>query len=141
MPEPRDSKSRRSRQKSLTLSNLGEKVSFIWSVADLLRGPYRPKQYKDVMLPLRRKGALMLAKHEVKSREYGVGSFKQYPCCRIRARKPNVGSGVPNGYCLPVSRRAGDGSPRFDVGHLKRGVLPRPHQGPVYLQAGEVAAT
>ena len=30
----------------------GEKVSFIWSVADLLRGPYRPNQYKDVMLPL-----------------------------------------------------------------------------------------
>jgi len=32
--------------------NFGEKVSFIWSVADLLRGPYRPNQYKDVMLPL-----------------------------------------------------------------------------------------
>lgn len=29
-----------------------DKVSFIWSVADLLRGPYRPNQYKDVMLPL-----------------------------------------------------------------------------------------
>lgn len=27
-------------------------VSFIWSVADNLRGPYRPNQYKDVMLPL-----------------------------------------------------------------------------------------
>ena len=27
-------------------------MSFIWSVADLLRGPYRPNQYKDVMLPL-----------------------------------------------------------------------------------------
>jgi len=34
------------------LNNFGEKVSFIWSVADLLRGPYRPNQYKDVMLPL-----------------------------------------------------------------------------------------
>jgi type I restriction enzyme M protein len=34
------------------VDNFGEKVNFIWSVADLLRGPYRPNQYKDVMLPL-----------------------------------------------------------------------------------------
>jgi type I restriction enzyme M protein len=34
------------------MNNFGDKVSFIWSVADLLRGPYRPNQYKDVMLPL-----------------------------------------------------------------------------------------
>ena len=34
------------------MNNFGEKVSFIWSGADLLRGPYRPNQYKDVMLPL-----------------------------------------------------------------------------------------
>ena len=34
------------------MNNFGEKISFIWSVADLLRGPYRPNQYKDVMLPL-----------------------------------------------------------------------------------------
>lgn len=33
-------------------NNFGEKVSFIWSVADLLRGPYKPAQYGDVMLPL-----------------------------------------------------------------------------------------
>ncbi|MEW6116418.1 MAG: class I SAM-dependent DNA methyltransferase [Nitrospirota bacterium] len=32
--------------------NFNEKVGFIWSVADLLRGPYRPNQYKDVMLPM-----------------------------------------------------------------------------------------
>jgi type I restriction enzyme M protein len=34
------------------VNNFGEKVGFIWSVADLLRGPYRPNQYKDVMLPM-----------------------------------------------------------------------------------------
>ena len=34
------------------MNNFNEKVSFIWSVADLLRGPYRPNQYKDVMLSL-----------------------------------------------------------------------------------------
>ncbi len=32
--------------------NFADKANFIWSVADLLRGPYRPNQYKDVMLPL-----------------------------------------------------------------------------------------
>jgi len=34
------------------LNNFGEKVSFIWSVADLLRGPYKPAQYGKVILPL-----------------------------------------------------------------------------------------
>lgn len=34
------------------MNNFGEKVSFIWSVANLLRGPYHPNQYKDVMLPM-----------------------------------------------------------------------------------------
>lgn len=32
--------------------NFGEKVNFIWSVADLLRGPYKPAQYGRVILPL-----------------------------------------------------------------------------------------
>lgn len=34
------------------MNNHSEKIGFIWSVADLLRGPYHPNQYKDVMLPL-----------------------------------------------------------------------------------------
>jgi len=34
------------------MNNFSEKVSFIWTVADLIRGPYRPNQYKDVMLPM-----------------------------------------------------------------------------------------
>lgn len=34
------------------MNHFGEKVSFIWSVADLLRGPYKPHQYGDVILPL-----------------------------------------------------------------------------------------
>jgi type I restriction enzyme M protein len=36
----------------MNVNNFSGKVSFIWSVADLLRGPYRPNQYKDVMLPM-----------------------------------------------------------------------------------------
>lgn len=34
------------------MNNFSEKVSFFWSVADLLRGPYKPNQYKDIMLPM-----------------------------------------------------------------------------------------
>ena len=29
-----------------------ELVGFIWKIADLLRGPYRPPQYRRVMLPM-----------------------------------------------------------------------------------------
>jgi len=33
-------------------TNFQPLANFIWSVADLLRGPYRPPQYEPVMLPL-----------------------------------------------------------------------------------------
>ena len=36
----------------MTPRNFQQLANFIWSVADLLRGPYRPNQYKDVMLPM-----------------------------------------------------------------------------------------
>ena len=35
-----------------TATNFQQLANFIWSVADLLRGPYRPPQYERVMLPL-----------------------------------------------------------------------------------------
>ncbi len=34
------------------MTDFSDKVSFIWSVADLLRGPYKPAQYGRVILPL-----------------------------------------------------------------------------------------
>lgn len=34
------------------MENFQEKVNFIWSIADLLRGPYRPEDYGDVVLPM-----------------------------------------------------------------------------------------
>ena len=38
---------------SITLTNYADTlVSFIWDVADLLRGPYRPPEYRKVMLPM-----------------------------------------------------------------------------------------
>ena len=36
----------------MTPANFQQLSNFIWSVADLLRGPYRPSQYERVMLPL-----------------------------------------------------------------------------------------
>lgn len=34
------------------MHNFGEKVNFIWKIAELLRGPYKPEKYGDVILPL-----------------------------------------------------------------------------------------
>ncbi len=36
----------------MTPINFQQLANFIWSIADLLRGPYRPPQYERVMLPL-----------------------------------------------------------------------------------------
>jgi type I restriction enzyme M protein len=33
-------------------NGFSDKVSFIWSVADKLRGTYRPNQYRRIMLPV-----------------------------------------------------------------------------------------
>ena len=37
---------------SLRVANHHELSNFIWQIADLLRGPYRPPQYERVMLPM-----------------------------------------------------------------------------------------
>jgi type I restriction enzyme M protein len=34
------------------MNNFGEKVSFIWSVADLIRDTFKRGKYQDVILPL-----------------------------------------------------------------------------------------
>lgn len=34
------------------MNNFGDKVNFIWKIAELLRGPYRPEKYGDVILPM-----------------------------------------------------------------------------------------
>ena len=34
------------------MNHFQEKVSFIWSIAELLRGPYKKEQYGDVILPM-----------------------------------------------------------------------------------------
>ncbi len=52
----------------MTPANFQQLANFIWSVADLLRGPYRPPQYERVMLPLtvlRRFDAVLAPSKEV----------------------------------------------------------------------------
>lgn len=34
------------------MSNFQDKINFIWSIAELLRGPYKKEQYGDVILPM-----------------------------------------------------------------------------------------
>jgi type I restriction enzyme M protein len=34
------------------MSNFSDKVNLIWDIADTLRGPYRPPEYRKVMLPM-----------------------------------------------------------------------------------------
>jgi len=36
----------------IKLINFQEKINFIWSIAELLRGPYKKEQYGDVILPM-----------------------------------------------------------------------------------------
>ncbi|MGY4636161.1 type I restriction-modification system subunit M [Pseudomonas sp. TE24901] len=53
--------------------NFQQLSNFIWSVADLLRGPYRPPQYERVMLPLtvlRRFDAVLASTKEVVLERY-----------------------------------------------------------------------
>jgi type I restriction enzyme M protein len=55
------------------MPNHRELSHFIWSIADLLRGPYRPPQYERVMLPmtvLRRFDCVLLGSKEKVLREY-----------------------------------------------------------------------
>jgi len=34
------------------MNNFNDKINFIWTIANLLQGPYRPAQYRRVMLPM-----------------------------------------------------------------------------------------
>jgi len=34
------------------MQNFNDKVNFIWKIAELLRGPYKPEKYGDVILPM-----------------------------------------------------------------------------------------
>src|SRR5699024_11717640 len=57
-----------------------DKVGFIWSIAELLRGPYRPEDYGNVILPmtvLRRFDAVLADTKEDVLSQYE--KFKEMP--------------------------------------------------------------
>ncbi|MEY2341721.1 N-6 DNA methylase [Acidithiobacillus sp. IBUN Pt1247-S3] len=63
-------------------ANFQQLANFIWSVADLLRGPYRPPQYERVMLPLtvlRRFDAVLASSKEAVLKRYAELSSKGIP--------------------------------------------------------------
>jgi type I restriction enzyme M protein len=62
--------------------NFQQLANFIWSVADLLRGPYRPPQYERVMLPLtvlRRFDAVLAPSKEAVLKRYEPLRAKNIP--------------------------------------------------------------
>lgn len=66
----------------MTNSNFQQLANFIWSVADLLRGPYRPPQYERVMLPLtvlRRFDAVLAPSKDTVLKRYAELSSKGIP--------------------------------------------------------------
>lgn len=63
-------------------ANFQQLANFIWSVADLLRGPYRPPQYERVMLPLtvlRRFDAVLASSKEAVLKRHAELSSKGIP--------------------------------------------------------------
>ena len=63
-------------------ANFQHLANFIWSVADLLRGPYRPPQYERVMLPLtvlRRFDAVLAPSKEAVLKRHAELSSKGIP--------------------------------------------------------------
>lgn len=66
----------------MSSANFQQLANFIWSVADLLRGPYRPPQYERVMLPLtvlRRFDAVLALTKEAVLKRYEELKVKNVP--------------------------------------------------------------
>ncbi|MEW6595760.1 MAG: class I SAM-dependent DNA methyltransferase [Thermodesulfobacteriota bacterium] len=69
-------------------NNQQEHIGFIWSIANLLRGPYRPPQYRRVMLPmtvLRRLDCVLEPTREAVLKEYArlKGQPEKYVSARL----------------------------------------------------------
>jgi len=126
------------------MNNFSEKANFIWSVADLLRGPYRPNQYKDVMLPmtvLRRldcvlvptKDAVLQKRDELRSSQIknvdplltritGVSFYNtsQYTFERLKGEPDNIAANLIN-FIQGFSPRAHEIIEHFDfIKHIGR---------------------
>ncbi|MBE3868091.1 SAM-dependent DNA methyltransferase [Vibrio parahaemolyticus] len=68
----------------MSSSNFQQLSNFIWSIADLIRGPYRPPQYERVMLPLtvlRRFDAVLAPTKQAVLSRYEVLKDKDSQAC------------------------------------------------------------
>ena len=85
-------------------------ANLIWKIADVLRGPYQPNQYGDVILPFtipRRPNTWSTNavqtpfggwKNSVYGREKGIESLNHYSqikCVTIKLDRPSAAHGVP----------------------------------------------
>lgn len=73
----------------MTPTNFQQLSNFIWSVADLLRGPYRPPQYERVMLPL-----TVLRRFDAVLAPSKAAVLERYE--KIKGKDPNVVDRVLN---------------------------------------------
>src|SRR5687768_11474996 len=82
--------------------NFQQLANFIWSVADLLRGPYRPPQYERVMLPLtvlrRFDAVLALSKEAVLKRHTQLVDKGQANVDAILNNLAKDEDGIPLGF-------------------------------------------
>src|SRR5690606_19207253 len=73
-------------QRRKLMINFQDKVSFIWSIAEVLRGPYKPEDYGKVVLPLavlrRFDSVLADTKEEV------LTNYEKYKTMNEDAREP-----------------------------------------------------
>ncbi len=70
--------------------NHAEHIGFIWSIANLLRGPYRPPQYRRVMLPmtvLRRLDCVLEPTKDAVLKEYALHKGKPEKFVTARLNK------------------------------------------------------
>jgi type I restriction enzyme M protein len=85
----------------MTNANFQQLANFIWSVADLLRGPYRPPQYERVMLPLtvlRRFDAVLAPTKQVVLKSYAELSEKNKNIDAILNNRAVDEEGKPLGF-------------------------------------------
>lgn len=61
-------------------TNIAEKATMIWNVADMLRGPFKPHEYGLVILPMtvvKRFHDCLLPTHEAVLKEHRSETYKQ----------------------------------------------------------------
>src|SRR5690606_39438566 len=71
---------------TIKMINFQDKVSFIWSIAEVLRGPYKPEDYGKVVLPfavLRRFDSVL-----ADTKEEVLTSYEKYKTMNEDAREP-----------------------------------------------------